>query len=69
MIEQACIIGSSGGRHTGCHAGAAREPPPGEAVEIRSLQLDERERLRLVLHMHEGCGTEAAARLGINGSL
>ena len=45
------------------------EPPPGEAVEIRSLQLDERERLRLVLHMHEGCGTEAAARLGINGSL
>ncbi|MGZ8453245.1 MAG: hypothetical protein ACXWZE_14255 [Candidatus Binatia bacterium] len=34
------------------------EPPPGEEVEIRSLQLDERERLRLVLHMHAGCSME-----------
>jgi two-component system, NtrC family, response regulator AtoC len=44
------------------------EPPPGEEVELHTLQLDERERLRAVLNKHKGRKTEAAAELGISRS-
>jgi transcriptional regulator with PAS, ATPase and Fis domain len=44
------------------------EPPSGEELEIGSLQLDERERLRAVLNKHKGRKAAAAAELGISRS-
>jgi two-component system response regulator AtoC len=44
------------------------EPPPGEELEIGSLQLDERERLRAILNKHKGRKGAAAAELGISRS-
>lgn len=44
------------------------EPPPGEEIEARSLQLDERERLLAALNQHKGRKAAAAAELGISRS-
>jgi len=44
------------------------EPPPGEELEMGSLRLDERERLRAILNKHKGRKGAAAAELGISRS-
>jgi transcriptional regulator with PAS, ATPase and Fis domain len=44
------------------------EPPPGEELEIGSLRLDERERLRAILNKYRGRKGAAAAELGISRS-
>ncbi len=70
MIEHVCIIGEGEVLDIEDLTPELRgEPPPGEEVETRSLQLDERERLRVVLYKHKGRKTEAAAKLGISRSL
>lgn len=67
MIEHVCIIGEGEVLDIQDLTPELRgEPPPGEEVEIRSLQLDERERLRAALTKHKGRKLEATAELGIS---
>jgi len=69
VIEHAFIIGE--GKALELHDLTPElrgEPPPGEELEIGSLQLDERERLRAILNKHKGRKGAAAAELGISRS-
>jgi transcriptional regulator of acetoin/glycerol metabolism len=69
VIEHDCIIGEGEVLDIQDLTPEQRgEPPPVEEVETRSLQLDERERLRAALNKHKGRKLEAAAELGISRS-